>query len=767
MSSLYKAVQHLAEQSGYGSLDGHKDHVGFNSCDSRFGCSLASVPWDCWSIEQKKSAYKLILKYRTQLSSVGIDLDDIKDPKYDQANQREVQRSVDMNDDMFFLVSLSRDAVDIREDLKRVFSGRRFLWNPPMWQVVVSDANVAEMKKFIDRHKLEVSYQTIEFLGQYEPEDFTEYVERYYDKSHQLPSKCLYTRNGRLILDFPYDEQLKNTMKGWTEEISGYRRWNHKDAPRKWSFKSVPAIADILIEFCTAHDFHVEESILKARESMQKLQMKLQTVSSASESSFELRPGFGLIPRPYQLAGIEFGSLAKRVYLGDEMGLGKTIQALAIAYHNEWFPMFVVCPAFVKYQWELEAKTCIPGCRVQVLGGTKIPPIPGMDVYIGNYANLAYYKYHWEEINPVFLVLDEGQKIKTRGTRSKKIKRVEHALELSQKVPYKAMLSGTMIENRPEEMWTSLQFLGYDDEFGGFMSFARRYCDAHKVQIGWDRKNNKPKMAWDFKGASNIKELNERIRGLFYVRRLKKDVLPELPPLQESIVPIELVNKKVYDDAEREFLLFLNKHYGSEKVEKAVRAEALTKMNCLRNLSVDGKIPEAVNWIRGFCESTTEQLIVFACHKEPVYEIAKLLESEIPIVSITGDHNVKWRNLAVTKFQEGKARVLVMSLEAGGVGLNLQAASSVLFIEYPWKPSLVSQGYSRSHRMGQTAESVNVYYLVSSSIDYKMVKMIMSKQVVVTGVLDGEDVEHSDMEDDIINLFKSDVKEESYQIHGG
>lgn len=489
------------------------------------------------------------------------------------------------------------------------------------------------------------------------------------------------------------------------------------------------------------------------------------TASNAATSDLNvegLKDGMEL--RPFQRAGVEFAIKSGRCLIADEMGLGKTIEAIATIIATDAFPAVIFCPASLKLNWKREIENWSKiGLNIQIAKGTKNPTIePTTDVLIVNY-DIA--KAWSEALSQRFwqaMVLDESHYIKTAasqrtGAIMKLIKTVKPRLRI--------LLSGTPILNRPVELWTQIQALGYDNDFGGYWGYVNRYCDPKKNSFGVDTS-----------GASNLDELNSFLRSSgAMIRRLKKDVLTELPPKQWATVPVEMTAtvSKEYRRAERglaewigeqraesaerqaewrhaaqdkgldggDLLRYIERQraaYVSTETSKAARSEQLLRFNALKQLAYEGKEKSVFDWIDNFLQDD-KKLVVFAWHRHAVDRIAERYGAP----KIQGGMTQEDVEEGKRRFMEDpECRVIVCNIAAGGVGHTLTAASDVAFAEFAWNPALMDQASDRVHRIGQT-DSVTAWQLVAvhpdgeDTIDGEIAKIIATKREVVDAATDG------------------------------
>jgi SWI/SNF-related matrix-associated actin-dependent regulator 1 of chromatin subfamily A len=439
----------------------------------------------------------------------------------------------------------------------------------------------------------------------------------------------------------------------------------------------------------------------------------------------------GLRYLPYQLAGIAYAMTRKGTLIADEMGLGKTIQAIGVINASpEIHRVLIVCPASVKLNWQAECRKWLT--RPLTVGMLNSAPadveIINWDV-LGKVTNFAY----------DLVVFDEAHRAKNpKAARSKHAQRIAR---LAKKI---LCLTGTPIEAKPIELFPILQMVAPAewDPAGvvkgvcvgagagaGFFRYAKRYCAAHKEQV------SRTKSVWMFDGASNTAELQEKLRATCMVRRLKKDVLTELPPKRRQVIEIEGTCGD-YDDADLD-----ERNY--DEFVRRVRSNkiAFEDISRVRHADAVRKIPAVLDHLEESLESS-EKIIVFAHHKDVIAGLANGLDAlGVGYVTLTGDTTMTDRQAAVNAFQTDPAvRVFIGSLTAAGVGITLTAASHVVFAELDWTPGNMSQCEDRAHRIGQR-ESVLVQHLViRGSIDARIAKILTSKQAVLDAVLDAETI---------------------------
>jgi len=425
---------------------------------------------------------------------------------------------------------------------------------------------------------------------------------------------------------------------------------------------------------------------------------------------------------PFQKKGIEFiESRNGRALLADEQGLGKTVQALVwLKIHPELRPAIVICPNSVKLNWEREARRWLDeNEKIHVIFGKDADYLPDATIYIINYDILLSWLSHLKITDPKCLIVDETSMIKNRSAQ-----RTRALIELAKGVPHIIGLSGTPIINRPIEGFTILHMIA-PKIFPRFWDYAQRYCGAKWTRYGWD-----------FSGASRTKELHELLTSTIMIRRKKSEVLNELPDKIRTVVPLRFESLE-YRKMEAEFRAWLREH------KEAKIVNVLSEIELLRQFVVGKKLPQVIEWIKDFLESTegngNGKLVVFYHHKV----VGDKLEDHFKSISvrIDGDTPVQKRQEYVDRFQsDPKIRIFLGNIQAAGLGITLTAASSVVFVELPWAPALLDQAEDRCHRIGQKSV-VNVYYLVAArTIEENIANLLDKKRQVVKMVLDGQEV---------------------------
>lgn len=519
-------------------------------------------------------------------------------------------------------------------------------------------------------------------------------------------------KNGKFIADFEFDWDTKDLVKK-----AGFR-WDPKI--KKW-WTTEKIVADRVATPEAINEWIAEEH----------QQFK---ASAATDADIDIPAPEGLNYLPYQRAGIAYAKDRNSTLIADEMGLGKTIQGIGIANSDPSVRrVLIVCPASLKLNWQREwRKWDVKGLSTAVADSKWTDS--GADVVIINYENVEKCAADIAAVQWDLMILDECHYVKnSKAKRTKTMlgyyhkKAKEMISGLITHSTRKVFLTGTPIVNRPIELWTIVQACDPEGLGKSFFGFAKRYCNAYHNGYGWD-----------FSGASNLDELHERLRKSFMVRRLKSDVLKDLPPKRRSIIalkPTKAQQKAIeselkafgFDEEDYEDVLANMQESGSidfERVSAVRRQVALAK--------IDGVIEQAEALLE-----ETEKLVIMAHHHEVIDRLTEAFGEKA--VKLDGRMNQDARQESVDRFQnDPSVKVFVGSIKAAGVGITLTASSTVLFAELDWTPGNMSQAEDRCHRIGQK-DMVNIYHVVlDGSVDARVAKILVQKQSVIDRALDEE-----------------------------
>ena len=428
---------------------------------------------------------------------------------------------------------------------------------------------------------------------------------------------------------------------------------------------------------------------------------------------------------PHQIEGVAFLLGRRRAILADDMGLGKTRQAIVSLRHlTPGGPRLVVCPASVKQNWAREILLVAPDASILVIEGTA-PISPTAEWVIVNYDILGRHVDDLLRVPWAALVFDEAHYLKNHtSARSKLSRQLTAAAAAVTPALAVQLLTGTPLTSRPRDLFVLLQLAAHP--LGrSFLSFAKRYCAAEKGEYGWKTG-----------GASNIEELTVQLHGVM-LRRSKDDVLA-LPPKLRTWLAVAVPPGTGARAIAKVFELLAGKDtrpLPSRDVELRRRGKLLAFLVEARQALAIAKTTATLDFVRGAIDQG-EKVIVFSCFDEPIRTLARELGDTAVVV--TGKTPAAMRQPLVDRFQnDADARVFVANIIAGGTGLNLTAATQVVFNDLDWVPTNHWQAEDRAYRIGQT-RTVNVTYFVArDTIDDFVQAVLETKAALVNAIVDG------------------------------
>jgi SWI/SNF-related matrix-associated actin-dependent regulator 1 of chromatin subfamily A len=456
--------------------------------------------------------------------------------------------------------------------------------------------------------------------------------------------------------------------------------------------------------------------------------------------------------RPYQVEGVTWLFRRRgRGYLADDMGLGKTVQAAVLLKELRLDrPVLIVCPATMKVKWQRELLKWT-GLQAEILyGRTPAPILPTAPFYIINYDILGYEDedeqkqrkeakaqakalnqpfrpralpvYGWcEVLSDLGLagwVADEAHHLQDPKTiQVRAFKMIHKSIQAPQVI---LPMSGTPIDDKPVQFFTTLNMIA-PDLFPNEWSFKNRYCAPKNNGFGTV-----------FTGASHIPELRTKLKTVM-LRRLKVDVLTDLPAKQRIVVPMELspVESRKYVAAGEAFRDWL-------RLQKTLGIEAQEQAHNLTRLAYAAKRNAVMTWIREYLD-TGQKLVVGAWYHTAIDDLVSVFGKEA--IMMDGSVPSSKRQELEDRFQnDKKIRLFIGQIKAAGEGLTLTAAPATALVEFGQTSGQHNQFEDRVHRIGQTADSVFAYYLLGQgTLDDDLMDALEYKNKVSKSILDGTD----------------------------
>jgi SWI/SNF-related matrix-associated actin-dependent regulator of chromatin subfamily A-like protein 1 len=479
-----------------------------------------------------------------------------------------------------------------------------------------------------------------------------------------------------------------------------------------------PWAAEELDAFIARHDVEVSGQALEVLEQLRAEHRAAadavrRSRATAAEPIAAAAAVLGGELAPFQWAAVDYALSARRVFLADEQGLGKTVEALAALEADGAFPAIVVCPASMKLNWEREAGRWLPHRSVAVVHGRCAVP-PRGDITILNYEIVAAHRQALSRPRPRAIVVDESHYCKNPSAKRTQAVRALAATVVPDGL--RLALTGTPVLNHADELIAQLRVIDRLSDFGSGARFSSQ-----------------------FRGRLSEERLHWHLRRHCFVRRLKADVLPQLPPKRQVVVPMALTNEPEYRLAERDVIAWLRTQpldlsQLNAKIASTLRAQRLAQLGTLQRLAARGKLAAALAWIDDFLASG-EPLVVFARHVEVQHAVVQRFPDALHLL---GEDSLEAREASIAAFQQpGGPPLIVAATRVAAQGITLTRASNVAFLELEWTPAMHDQAEDRCHRIGQRDAVTAWYLLAAATIDETMARLIQSKRATVSAVTDG------------------------------
>ncbi|WP_411680744.1 DEAD/DEAH box helicase [Clostridium thailandense] len=454
--------------------------------------------------------------------------------------------------------------------------------------------------------------------------------------------------------------------------------------------------------------------------------------------------------REYQISGFKWLKNLSELELGgilaDEMGLGKTVQTIAFLTAEENKKSLIVTPTALIYNWKNEIERFAPKLKVIILHGNIrkyeeiMSRLEEFSIVLTTYGTLRNNIEKYKEIQFDYCIIDEAQNIKNPGAQSTKAVK-----EIDAKVKF--ALTGTPIENNLNELWSIFDFI-----MPGYLYSKETFDEKFVSNIECD-----------------LEELKLLIKP-FILRRTKKEVAKDLPDKIESQILVEMtsVQKSLYNS-------YIKNIQEKMKNKADNNIEILTYLTKLRQICLDpslifdeykggsGKFKVAMSLIEEQAASG-EKLLLFSQFTSVLKKIAKLLEDKaINYLYLDGSTSSKERIRLVNEFNSSdESKIFLISLKAGGTGLNLTSATLVIHFDPWWNPAVEDQATDRAHRIGQKNVVEVVKLVARGTIEEKIILLQEHKKEligsIITDELKNNDVINKLSREELLKLFDRDIK---------
>ena len=582
----------------------------------------------------------------------------------------------------------------------------------------------AEVRLNTDINLLEMDLQ----YSQIPKEELEEFF-----KSIHLKKKYYRLKNGTFIDLLNNDKQLNSL--NWFIENGDYQ-------------------GDGVLRFNKNVAFFLDEILpngthTKRDESFKKI---IDDIKNPGEVDIKLPDNVNAELRQYQIVGYRWLKTLQRYGLGgilaDDMGLGKTLQTIVYICSNPGSRSLIVCPTSLSYNWQEEFQKFAPHIRTYIVSGTPEERaemiknhVNEYDVWITSYPLIRKDIESYEDIKFDHMFIDEAQYIKnpsSLGARAVKMIKADN----------KFALTGTPIENALSELWSIFDFI-----MPGFLDRHSKFADKYEKPILRE------------KDESVRNELKLRIQP-FILRRMKKDVLKDLPDKIETKRMAEMTKKQ-----NKIYMSYLSRTQAELKDNDALnsgqgRIQVLAALTRLRQICCHpGTFVDNYNGGSGKMDLLMEQLpdildaghsvIIFSQFTSMLSIIADTLkQNDIPFFYLVGATKPVDRKRYVKEFNQGVVKVFLISLKAGGTGLNLTGADTVIHFDPWWNPAVEEQATDRAYRIGQKRKVQVIKYVMKDSIEEKIYELQKRKKLLSDSVIEAEEVFVNQLtHDELMSLF--------------
>ena len=530
--------------------------------------------------------------------------------------------------------------------------------------------------------------------------------------------------NNAVEISFKYDPSLVSFVKS----LEG-RKYN--PATKSWFIPLVGSHASV--ECLAKRGFTIDPSLWEEVKKDQERAREAEALAVLPDTEFTTPlPLF-----PFQKVGAAFLWKIGSGLIGDEMGLGKTVMALALCEKIKAEKILVFCPAAVKWQWAQEIEKFVGYKDIQVIEGNKKKRIDQWrsagTYYIANYELLLRDFDNMNMSEWDIIIADEATRISNpQAKQSRAIKKLRAKRRIA--------MTGTPVSNRANEVWNIIDFC-QPGAFGNYWSFLQRYC----LKNQWG----------GIFGYQHMDELRGKLKR-YMIRRLKKDVLPELPEKISTDIPFKMTEeeKVLYGRLKKE-ILFEIEARDIAKVETPMTIQyTLVKMLRLRQLADSMELLgyntqssklAVLKEMLSDALNNGRKAIVFT----QFAEMADILERELAEwqpLKISGKIKEEYRDV-VARFNEIEDNKVLIMTSAGQFGLNIQRASVVFHYDQEWSLAKMGQREGRAHRIGQK-DTVLVYNLLAKgTLDYYVKKVLHAKAELSSQLLGDTPISMGDIKE--------------------
>jgi SWI/SNF-related matrix-associated actin-dependent regulator 1 of chromatin subfamily A len=503
-------------------------------------------------------------------------------------------------------------------------------------------------------------------------------------------------------VSFAYDKELLERFKF---EIDG-RKWDADD--RCWTVPA-PQILKMIELFGGVKNITADDAVKKLFREEKARRAHLDEIRVKEDTDIDI--GTKLDLYPYQKVAVEFiGRAGGRAMVADQMGLGKTATAIGYAHYHS-LKTLIICPKSVVVNWAREIER-FTGKKTTIWATKDKMGRIDAQYHVINYDIVERRMDELRKAGFELMVCDEATFLKNRQTkRAKSIlgDYKQRKLYPGIKTKHVIFLTGTPVLNRPIEAFVLLNFLD-KDRFSNFYQFTQKYG------------------GWKGEDGRNLDDLHHRTKDLV-IRRLKKDILSELPAKQRNDLYVELTPTE-----EKEYQDLLNKLFRKWKV---LGKPTIAEMPAIQNYLIERKMPRLIEMVDEML-SQDRGILIYSCYVEPLKRLAKHYGKQSALIH--GQLNTTERQKSIDALKSGTAKVGLFSIGAGAMGIDgLQhSIDTVVFMDRWWVPAIHEQAEDRLFRIGQTKQVQAYYMTCEGTIDEYMGTILREKQQMIDQVVDGQ-----------------------------
>jgi SWI/SNF-related matrix-associated actin-dependent regulator 1 of chromatin subfamily A len=532
--------------------------------------------------------------------------------------------------------------------------------------------------------------------------------------------------NKTINLQFKFNDEIVNRIKACDNNT----RWNPEF--KQWIIPINSYSKSRAISIIEDYDFKQIEQVI---EDDVVVNYKQTEVDYAYLKGLCDSRGFTYEPRDYQLEALGYALEKGNIINGDDVGLGKTFESIMYAETTNSFPCLVVVPASVKYNWKEKWEEIVGSKRdVAVIESSPKKSNPNRwdaEVVIINYDIIGKKQGKGATVKFEELVLTEWSMVifdEAHFLKEKTSQRAKAAKKITKGDMKIQMLTGTAVMSRPVELWNLLVLAKREKDIADdWVQFIRRYCGGYRGKFGWVTD-----------GATNVLELNRKLRDVCYIRREKRDVLSELPDITKQVIQMPITNKTKIKRAVNDFIQFVKDTKGDDAAEKAQEAEHLVALGVMRKLAIEGKMKAIELYLRDWKLAEKGKLLIFGIHREGLDYLSDKFKS---MLIAGGVSSIKKQEIVKTWIANDDM-FLFANMQSAGTGVDglQKVCSNMLILELPWRPSDLTQTIGRLDRSGQKSSTTVSFMLSDETIDNEMWAMLADKEQVTEAVNKGVDI---------------------------